>query len=69
MSMALTKCKECKKEVSTSAKTCPHCGVKDPGFGAKQKLGGCLILIIIVAAVMYFVGGSDDKQTAEAPKV
>ncbi|HCJ3998467.1 TPA: hypothetical protein NR138_004612, partial [Salmonella enterica] len=67
--MALTKCKECKKEVSTSAKTCPHCGVKDPGFGAKQKLGGCLILIIIVAAVMYFVGGSDDKQTAEAPKV
>ncbi len=35
--MALTKCKECKKEVSTSAKTCPHCGVKDPGFGAKTE--------------------------------
>lgn len=29
--MALAKCKECEKEVSTSAKTCPHCGVKYPG--------------------------------------
>lgn len=24
--MALTKCPECGKEVSTSAETCPHCG-------------------------------------------
>ena len=66
--MALTKCKECKKEVSTSAKTCPHCGVKDPGHGAKQKLSGCLILVIIVAAIMYFVGEGGDNKTTEAPK-
>lgn len=66
--MALTQCKECKKEVSTTAKTCPHCGVKDPGFGAKQKLSGCLIMIIIVAAIAYFVGGDDEKKTTEAPK-
>ncbi len=26
--MALIKCKECGKEVSSSAKTCPHCGIK-----------------------------------------
>ncbi|EMV5400057.1 hypothetical protein AACN09_003720, partial [Escherichia coli] len=67
--MALTKCKECKKEVSTSAKTCPHCGVKDPGFGAKEKLGGCLILIIIVAVIMYFIGSGDDEKIAEVPKL
>lgn len=24
--MALIKCKECKREVSDKAKTCPHCG-------------------------------------------
>ncbi len=24
--MAMTTCKECKKEVSDTAKTCPHCG-------------------------------------------
>ncbi|CAH3779769.1 hypothetical protein I9Y19_003266 [Citrobacter freundii] len=65
--MALTKCKECKKEVSTSAKTCPHCGVKDPGFGAKQKLSGCLVLIIITVTVMYFIG-NDDEKTTEVPK-
>lgn len=67
--MALTQCKECKKEVSTTAKTCPHCGVKDPGFSAKQKLSGCMILIVVVAAIAYFVGDDDEKKTAEAPKV
>ena len=25
--MALIKCKECGKEISSSAKTCPHCGI------------------------------------------
>lgn len=26
--MALIKCEECKKEISDSAKQCPHCGYK-----------------------------------------
>lgn len=29
--MAVTPCRECGKEVSTAAKTCPHCGVNRPG--------------------------------------
>jgi len=28
--MALTACRECEKEVSTEAKTCPHCGAPYP---------------------------------------
>ncbi len=28
--MAMATCRECKKDVSTNAKTCPHCGTKDP---------------------------------------
>lgn len=28
--MALTTCKECSKEISTTAKACPHCGAKVP---------------------------------------
>jgi predicted amidophosphoribosyltransferase len=28
--MALIKCKECQKEMSSSAKLCPHCGFKKP---------------------------------------
>ena len=40
--MALIKCKECGNEISSSAKTCPHCGVKTnletcPEFGRKLK--------------------------------
>ncbi|MDC9590716.1 zinc-ribbon domain-containing protein [Xenorhabdus sp. XENO-10] len=69
--MALKKCKECGKEVSTSAKTCPHCGVKDPGVGAKEKLGGCLILIILVAlAAIYFsrIDETNNTETVSATK-
>ncbi|HET8945469.1 MAG TPA: hypothetical protein VFQ07_00665 [Candidatus Polarisedimenticolia bacterium] len=28
--MALTPCRECRREVSTEAPVCPHCGVLDP---------------------------------------
>lgn len=28
--MALIKCRECGKDISTEAKTCPHCGAKPP---------------------------------------
>lgn len=31
--MALTVCPECKKEVSTSAQTCPHCGYSPGASG------------------------------------
>ena len=34
--MALIKCKECEKEVSQSAKICPHCGVKGPWFNKEE---------------------------------
>ena len=40
--MALIKCEECGKNISSSAKTCPHCGVKTnletcPECGRKLK--------------------------------
>ncbi len=35
--MALTLCRECRKEVSTDAPTCPHCGAPSP---AKQNWKG-----------------------------
>lgn len=34
--MALIKCKECAKEISDSAKQCPHCG-----FKKKKQTCGC----------------------------
>ncbi|WP_416777810.1 zinc-ribbon domain-containing protein [Xenorhabdus budapestensis] len=69
--MALKKCKECGKEVSTSAKTCPHCGVKDPGVGAKEKLGGFIVLFLIIGGIWFYFSGDDetnDTKTVSATK-
>ena len=44
--MALKKCKECGKEVSSKAKNCPNCGApikKHISTGS-----GCLIIILFV---------------------
>lgn len=60
--MAMTKCKECGKDISDTAKTCPHCGastspildtVSSVGETAGS-LGSLLLLIgiIIIAAVV-----------------
>lgn len=47
--MALKPCRECKKEVSTEAKTCPHCGKKNPTRGGRrswvQLAGGALVVV------------------------
>lgn len=47
--MALTKCKECGHDVSTSAKTCPNCGAP-----RVKKTGTLLVLFLIL--VLVFVG-------------
>lgn len=61
--MALIKCKECGKEVSTSAKNCPSCGAP-----VKKTLGyGGLILIAIIIFVAYQVNkpvGKTYEETA-----
>ena len=51
--MALIKCRECGKEVSTSAQNCPNCGapVKKPGIGC----GGA---ILILFAVFFIIGSA-----------
>lgn len=49
--MALTKCKECGKEVSESAGKCPHCGAK-----VKKPVGP--VGVIVAALVLAFVATS-----------
>ena len=48
--MALTNCPECKKEISSSAKKCPHCGYQ-------PKSTGCFtyILYISVLTIVLFI--------------
>lgn len=60
--MALAKCKECKKEVSTSAKVCPHCGVKNPA--PSDTKAGIFGLIIIAAGAWFFFHDSDESEVS-----
>lgn len=59
--MALVNCKECKKEISKSAKTCPHCGVKNPGIAAKDYIAGFGAILLIV----FFIS---QCSTSDAPE-
>lgn len=65
--MALKPCKSCKHKVDTSAKTCPSCGVANPGTTVGQQIGGLVILGIIIAVVVSMCsGGSKDKPVEKA---
>ena len=60
--MALKKCKECGKEVSTKAKECPGCGapIKQSSAGAI----GCLTLFIlfVIAMIISKQSGSEREK-------
>jgi hypothetical protein len=71
--MSLTKCRECGKEVSTEAKACPHCGIKNP---APPSRAGNVIKLIIGAVMLAFIvkcintgeEAKNEKAAAEARK-
>ncbi|MGZ8236458.1 MAG: tetratricopeptide repeat protein [Methylobacter sp.] len=52
--MALTNCKECKKEVSTEAKTCPYCGIDNPGvIDHLNRRVGIVVLALLIFLCLY----------------
>ena len=51
--MALIKCSECGKEVSSQAKVCPNCGKKINGSG--QNI--IILIILLIVQVALFVNG------------
>lgn len=63
--MALVTCKECGKEVSNKAKTCPSCGAKAP---KKTSLLTWLVLILILLGVYssFDTTAPSDKADAKA---
>lgn len=56
-----TKCKSCEKEISKTARTCPHCGQKNPNIGTAK---GCLIVIFIAIFISILLIDDDGKTTA-----
>ena len=52
--MAMVECKECKKQVSNHANTCPHCGVMHPGY-EPHGCGTVFIRVLILLALIYLI--------------
>ncbi|WP_262965488.1 tetratricopeptide repeat protein [Methylobacter psychrophilus] len=51
--MALNNCKECKKEVSTNAKTCPYCGINNPGVIDSNRRIGIVVLVVMICLGIF----------------
>lgn len=70
--MALTGCPECKKKVSDSAKTCPHCGLEilKQGENDNKKAGkGCMVMFIafaIIVGVIYMMSSDSDDSSSSS---
>lgn len=68
--MGMVKCRECSKEVSDQAKTCPHCGIANPAppsrLGNYFKLG--LGALIVFAMVRCISDQEDRRSSAEAER-
>jgi len=65
--MAMAKCKECKHDISTDAKTCPNCGIKNPykkkweDMPAWQQNSSMAILAVIALIVLNYYGTREGK--------
>lgn len=67
--MAMKPCRECKTEVSTEAKTCPHCGTPKPTTRkatAKDTFAGAVLLAAIVGGTVTMCSDSDAEKQAKA---
>lgn len=68
--MTLIKCKECGREVASTAKSCPNCGAAVRASRLSLGQIGCLSLIGLVV-LGYLVGGGEERarsaSTAVAP--
>lgn len=57
--MALKTCRECGHKVSSEAKVCPNCGVKEP---YQSPVRGLIFIAIVIIAI--YKGCSDDGSSA-----
>lgn len=64
--MAMTTCKECKAQISTTAEACPQCGAKP------KKTSGCAIIValflglVLLSAISRGCSGSSSTSTSES---
>lgn len=64
--MALVQCKECKAQISSSAKSCPQCGAKVKRTTMFTKVVGGFFALVIAVAIFQNIGA--DQRRAEQAK-
>lgn len=64
--MGLRACNDCKNSISTSAKSCPHCGAPPPDESSLGLISTIIILMMIIAWVVD--GCSPDKPINKPTK-
>jgi hypothetical protein len=60
--MALKKCPDCKKEFSSKAKACPHCGAPNKNHE------GCFVVLIVTIIIGVFVYIQNSAAPSQPPK-
>lgn len=71
--MAMATCRECKKEVSDTAETCPNCGAKSPAKGNVSTFVSVLVISGVVLGILFLGNSkpsapSDDLEPVVAPE-
>ena len=64
--MGLLVCKDCKKEFSTDAKKCPHCGANKPRTKSEGVALFVFLVFFLVLVAGLVGGGGKDKQPSAA---
>jgi len=63
--MALVKCEECGKEISSEAESCPSCGAKPEKMGLFRKIFIGLLVLIVISFMMKESKPPSVKQSDE----
>lgn len=64
--MAMKICKECKKEISASAKKCPNCGKDQRNWFMRHKILSFIAAIVIIV-IISSIGGGNKNTTVPQP--
>jgi hypothetical protein len=64
--MALVKCRECGKEISTKAASCPNCGVKSPAPGRTAKR--LLLYLLGIPVAVGLIAGIFGQRGLDQPE-
>ena len=67
--MALVKCKECGKEISDKAESCPHCGAPQKKKSTQYGCGTLIFFGIIVLVLAGMFSSKDPSTTPSPPEV